>query len=178
MASLSDQLDKLPESFFLALNAAAGAFILLAHGGALLLVLNGKVAVPTAHREMIRSMVPFTLPAAALVAIGSLVGFASIGARRIVLSCQAGILCLSSVILLGWAASMAVKGIPPGNFAWTPGMLTGWVAYSLLLCSRFAAPGAWRRQGVVRYMPLLGTIVALPIDLAVFVRFVMRVSRL
>jgi hypothetical protein len=96
--------------------------------------------------------------------------------RRLVLPFQAIVLLLSGVALLVWAGGIVIHGIPAGNFAWTPGFLTGWVAYSAFLCGRFACRDAWRQRPAIRYIAVIAAAVALPVDVGVLLRFVAKMS--
>lgn len=60
---------------------------------------------------------------------------------------------------------------------WTPGFLTAWLFYSAFLCSRFAVPGEWRQYAVVRYVAVVAAL-ALPVDVGVFLRFLLQMSRM
>jgi hypothetical protein len=177
MASMMDQLERIPEPALLVLNAAMGGFVLVAHGGALLLMLSGKVPVPPGYAAMVHTIVPFTLPVAALVVVGSALGALSSRVRSFVLCFQAIVLFGGGIALLGWATGLVFNGIPPGNFAWTPGFLTGWVAYSAFLCSRFAVRPEWKQFAAVRYWPIICAVGALPVDVGVLVRFVAGLAR-
>jgi lysylphosphatidylglycerol synthetase-like protein (DUF2156 family) len=173
---LFDQLEQLPEVLVLLLNAGLGAFVLLAHGGALLLLLSGKVPATPEHEATIRTMAPVTLSIAGLVVLSSLVGLVASRTHKVVDRLQAVILFLSGTAMLAWAGNILIGGIPPGNFSWGVGLLTGWVSYSGLLCSRTVLEKQWK-QGL-RYMTVTAAIVALVVDFGVLVRFMAGVDRL
>lgn len=174
--ALFERLETIPEPAILLVNAGLGGFVLLAHGGALLLVLSGKVPAPPGYADLVRTMVPFTLPIAGLVLTGSAIGMVWPTARRVVLPLQAIILVLSGVALLIWAGGIVIHGIPAGNLAWAPGFLTGWVAYSGFLCGRFVFRAAWRQHPAIRYIAVIAAAVALPVDVGVFLRFLAKMS--
>jgi hypothetical protein len=176
MRAIIGELAKIPEIVLLGINAAIGTFVFLAHGGALLLILSRKIPVPPDYEAMVRTMVPVTLPIASFVVLGSLVGIAWPKARLWVLSLQGIVLFVAGAALLGWAVTLVIHGIPVGNFAWTPGLLTGWIAYSSFLLARFSLRG-WR-EDKVRYMPLIAAAIALPVDAAVFLRLLGKMSRI
>jgi hypothetical protein len=72
----------------------------------------------------------------------------------------------------------AHQRIPAGNFAWTPGFLTGWVSYSAFLCSRFAFRDVWRQRPVIRYIAVIAAAVTLPVNVGVLLRFLAKMSHL
>lgn len=172
--SIREQLTQLPEPLMLGINAAIGGFVLVAHGGALLLVLSGKLPTRSASDAFVHNVIPFTLPVAFLVVASSVVGFLRTTLRKHVLLFQGVVLFLAGMALLGWAASLVLNGIPSGHFSWVPGVLTGWVAYSSFLVSRFSVRSAWQRYAVVRHLPIICMIVALSVDLGVMARFMAK----
>jgi hypothetical protein len=163
---------------FLLINAGLSCFVLVAHGGALLLVLSGRVPAPPGYAEMVRTIAPITLPIAGLMLLGSAIGSVVPTARSLVLVFQAVVLGLASLAILVWAGSLVLNGIPAGNFAWTPGFLTAWLTYSAFLCGRFAMPGEWRQYAAVRYVAAVAAAVTLPVDVGVFLRFLLQMSRM
>jgi len=140
LKGLFERLEQIPDSTLLLVHAGLGGFVLLEHGGALLIVLRGTAPVPPGYAAMIRTLAPFSLLIAWLVVSGSVFGFVRPRSRRFVLAAQALILLLSGTGLLAWASRIVVGGIPDVNFGWTPGLLTGCVVYSVFLCARFVLP--------------------------------------
>jgi hypothetical protein len=176
LATLLAELERVPERAMLLVNAGLGAFVFVAHGGALLLVLGGRVPIPPDYAALVRTLVPFTLPIAGLVTVGSVVALVWQATRRVVLCLQAILLLFFGVGLLAWSVSILIQGIPPGNFAWTPGFLTLWVTYAVFLTVRFALPDTPRKHPSARYVIVLAAVVALPVDLGVFLRFLLRIT--
>ena len=172
ITALGEKLENVSASVVLRVNAGLGAFVFIAHGAALLLVLGGRVPVPPASAAFIRAFAPFTLLTAWLVIIGSALGEVRPGGQRVVLRAQALILFTFGIGLLAWAGSVLIEGIPEGNFGWTPGMLTCWVAYSVFLCARFAFP-RWQSRKAAVYV-VVAVAAALPIDVGVFLRLIAK----
>lgn len=174
--SINDHLEKLPEKVMLGANAAIAGLVLLAHGGALLIVKSGKFPLPPDYASTVAAFVPYTLPIAALMVLSSIIALIRPGTSRVALPFHAAILFLSGLALLGWSANIAAKGIPGGSFSWTPGILTGWVFYSTYLFGRYVLPTAWRPRTM--FAPFFGLILALPIDLAVFMRMLLKMRQM
>jgi hypothetical protein len=177
MKWLLDQLDKVPEPVLLVLNALMAGFVWLAHGGALLLTYLKKSPVPPDQVEMIRTMAAFTLPLAGVTALASGVALWRARVRPLCLACQAVVLLGSAAALLAWAVSVLVRGIPEGNFSWSPGLLTGWVTYSTFLFVRYGVPAGWRTPRL-RYLPFAVLALSLPVDVGVFFRLLLKMNRL
>jgi hypothetical protein len=173
-----ERLEKIPDSTLLLVNAGLGGFVLLAHGGALLIVLRGTAPAPPDYAAMIRTLAPFSLLSAWLVATGSAFGFVRPRSRRLVLAAQALILLLSGAGLLVWASRIVVEGIPDVNFGWTPGLLTGWVVYSVFLCARVVLPARWRQYPSLAYLVVAACVLTVPVDLGVCVRQIAKMSRM
>ena len=51
------------------------------------------------------------------------------------------------------------------------------VAYGFFVASRYSVPKAFREHAAVFYAPLLALVIAVPIDVAVFVRTFSEVTR-
>jgi hypothetical protein len=175
MKSFLESLSRIPEGAVLGLNAALAAFVTLAHGGALLLVMSGKVPTPPGYAEMVRRLAPITLPLAAASLVSGAVATIWRNARPAILRGQALVVFVSGLGLLWWSGGVLFHGIPAGNFSWTPGMLSGWVAYSFLVASRFLTPDSWGPRRI--YAPLAGVVLAAPVDIGVFARLATHIAR-
>lgn len=175
MKSFLESLARIPEGAVLGLNAALAAFVTLAHGGALLMVMSGKVPVPPGHAEMVRRLAPITLSLAAASLVSGAVAAIWRNTRPAILRGQALLVFGSGLALLWWSAEVLFHGIPAGNFSWTPGMLSGWVAYSFLMAGRFLAPDSWGPRRL--YAPLAGLSLAAPVDIGVFARLATHIAR-
>ena len=176
--SINEHLEKVPDKFLLGANAALGGLVLLAHGGALLIVLSGKFPMPPDYASTVGMLVPYTLPIAAATIIGSIIALIRPATSRVVLPLHAVILFVFGLALLGWAGNIAVKGIPGDSFSWTPGILSGWVFYSTYLLGRCVLPTDWRPRTALKFAPIFGLILALPIDLAVLVRMLLKMRQM
>jgi len=173
-----ERLEKIPDSTLLLVNAGLGGFVLLAHGGALLIVLRGRAPVPPDYAAMTRTLAPFSLLIAWLVVSGSVFGFVRPRGGRFVLAAQALILLLSGTGLLAWASRIVVEGIPDVSFGWTPGLLTAWVVYSVFLCARVVLPARWRQYPSLAYLVVAACVLTVPVDLGVFIRQIAKMSRM
>jgi hypothetical protein len=171
-----DQLEQLPERLILVVNGVLGAFVALAHGGALVLIQAG-VPAPLEYVESVRQLVPYTLPIAAVVVLSTGLGLLFPRLKRVVLIGQAIVLCGGTAALLSWALKVAAWGIPEGNFAWTPGLLTVLAAYSAYLTARFVLRAKWQLRQL-RYAPVVAAVLVIPVDIAVFLRLAAKTVRM
>ncbi len=172
MTSTVERRKTVPDIVLL-VNAALGALVLVTHGGVLLLLLSERVPAPPGYAELVWAVIPFSLPLAGLVVASSIGGLFMRKIKRPALAFQAIVIFFSSLALLVWAANIVIHGIPLGNFVWTPGFLTGWVVYSWFLCARVAVSGRSMRRSRIRYLLAVGALVAVPVDLGVFLRFLL-----
>ena len=168
-------VDRIGERAILVVNAVLGALVVLAHGGALIVVLRRPLALVTPESDVfVRHVGPFTIPVAALVVIGSVLGLLARHPPRLLLQAQAVVVAVAGGASLAWAAGPAIRGLPEGGFGWGPGLLTAWVAYGAYLAVRFFAPPGSKARSRAACAPLLAAALAAPVDVAVFVRLIAR----
>ena len=175
---LLEQLAKMPETAFLLVNAGLAGFVGFAHGMALLFILSGgdDTAFPAGFDVQIRRIAAISLPMAALTLVSSGAGLARPALRPAILGAQAIVVLVSGLVMLGWGVTLVVRGLPPGNFGWTPGLLTAWVAYGFLSTARFVLPRSWAGHRTVIYAPVAGALLTAPIDVGVFLRLLVVVA--
>jgi hypothetical protein len=171
-AALSN-VDRVPEHVLLWVNVALACFVALAHGGALALT----YAKPTPDAESIRQLALISLPLATLVILTAVAALFRGDYRKPTLGLHGWILVASAVAALVWASSLLYHGIPKGNFAWTPGLMSVWACYSVFVASRFGVPSSLRGRLGVFYSPLVALAIALPIDVGVFVQFIGEIGK-
>jgi hypothetical protein len=159
--------DRIPARKLLWANLALGLLVGLSHGGALL----AARAKPTPGAEEILSMVPYTLPLAALVALSAAFGLLQRTRELHMLAFHGLIFFVCALAELAWGVSLIVVGIPAVNFAWSVGLFTASIAYAVFLFSRYAVPVGLRSMPALYYAPVLAIGVAVPVDLGVFLRF-------
>ena len=168
LRGLLGKLDRVPESVWLWGNVALAFFVALAHGGALAVTF----AKPTPIADEIRQLAMISLPIAGIVILTAAAALIGTNWRRRVLGIHGIVLAGSAAALLVWSSGILLAGIPDGNFSWWLGFLTAWVVYSFFILSRFTLPVALRIHAAILYAPLVALVVALPIDIGVFIRLV------
>jgi len=146
--------DTMPAAMFLAANAAVGGLCLVSGGWRSVLV-------------------PFGL----VIVVASVVGVVSRGLGERILSAQALALLAAAVMFMAWSAWIALTGIHDTDFTWGVGLLTAGAVYSSYLCARFPLR-AWRSHPAIASLTVIVGLVALLLDLAVFVRFELSVRPL
>jgi hypothetical protein len=90
---------------------------------------------------------------------------------------MASCLRASALVLLGWAVSILVGGIPEGNFSWGGGFLSATVGWAFYVLRRFTLPKRVRTHGLGYYVHVLAFASALPVDLGVAFLMAVRVSK-
>jgi hypothetical protein len=158
--------DAMSEKRLLGINLGLACFVVLAHGGALAIT----YAKPAPEAEGIRQLATISLPIAALVIVSAAVSFIRIDLRRSVLSLHGIVFAGSAVVMILWALGILVNGIPKGNFSWSVGFLSFWVAYSVFVLCRFTLPSHLRSHPAVFYAPVTALLGAAVIDIGVFLR--------
>ena len=147
-----DALDRISPRWLLAINALISLFVLVAHGGWLLLVRAGKGAATQSDI----GLVYVTIPLAAIGLVLALVGFGSVTARIWVLRAQALLLLLLVLFMLQFAWRVVQGGaLEGGRFAWNPILFAFLCAYPVYLARRTLFPSAAASQIVPRYSHLI-----------------------
>jgi hypothetical protein len=170
-------LYSIKERTILIVNALLGALVVVAHGGALLMVQRQRRSVvlePSEFEALVRNVSPFTIPIAALVVLSSVLGLLDRRSSRLLLQGQTTVVVVASAASLVWAAGHAIRGVPESNISHGPGLLTVWVAYSAYLAVRFLLPSRWGAMTRFAYVPFFAAALALPIDMAIFIRVIVR----
>jgi hypothetical protein len=159
-----DRLDRISPTAFLWVNALLCLFVLLAHGGALLLVRAGKS--PEMADQV--AIAYFTLPAA-LVSLGfALTALFRTEALGFTLKIHSIVLLGLAVYMAYFGVNLAIKGIPADvRFAWNPLLFAFVVGYPVLLLQR-AFPN--HRLTAFRYAPLIAVGISVLISVAVYWR--------
>lgn len=120
--------------------------------------------------EHIRALAIFPLSLALIVLVTAVLALARVTLRRTMLAVHGLVLSVSAIALTVWATSILARGIPEGNFIWSGGLLSAWVCYSVFVLCRFSLPARVRSSDVVVYAPAAALLIAIPIDVAVFIR--------
>ncbi|NQT93806.1 MAG: hypothetical protein HQ559_13690 [Lentisphaerae bacterium] len=166
------KLDAIPEQVPLIVNLCIAGFVGLAHGGALAIAL-------TKEQDQLASVKPLasiSLPLAGLIIITSIVALLARRSRRAILGTHAVILTLGAAAMLAWAASILIDGIPKvSSFSWSPGMMTFLCVYPVYLLRRTVLAGQLSRP-MVKYLHVGVLLVALFVDVGVFVKLMSRFS--
>ena len=159
-----ESLDAMPLPVMLLINAALAAFVVFAHGGALLITSSEAPGYAD-----IAPLAAVTLPCAFFVLLASAVAAARRQLLLPVLSVQLILLAVGGVAMYLWALRILFMGIPAGNFIWQAGLLTGIVFYIVYALRRTALRRLLDRPAV-RYAHLAALVVVFPVDLGVFLR--------
>lgn len=172
LRALGEKLDTIPEPVLLLGNAGLAGFVMLAHGGALLLT----YFQPHPDVQMIRTLAACSLPLSILVIVSAALAWLKPRLRSRVLAMHGVVLVVSAILLLGWAAKILATGIPTGNFSWSPGLMSGWVWYAFYILRRYTLPASVRQTTVGFYLHFIALATALPVDLGVFMRLAARMQ--
>jgi hypothetical protein len=167
------KVDRIPESVLLWINVALAGFVALAHGGAL--AITYLQSVPEAGD--IRQIASISLPIAAVVILTGVAALVRANYRRAALAIHGVLLGVSAIAILLWALSLVAGGIPYANFAWSPGLMTAWVCYSVFVASRYSVPGRLRTRDSAFYAPLFTLVIAASVDVGVLMRFIGEMGR-
>lgn len=165
-------LDVRSDWVFLPINSAVGAFVLLAHGGALVLTRLGKA--PTFERSV--PLLLASVSVALLVIVSGLVGLCVRRVRSMLLKIHAIVLSIFSTCALGVAAYWVVAGIPTGNFSWSPGFLTMFSVYPAYLLRRSFWSRPLSTHPLLAMLPLWVGCAAFVLDCGVGIRFALGFS--
>jgi hypothetical protein len=172
LAAFTAQLDGVSPTKLTLVNVAIAAFVGVAHGGALALVLSERVSVFDA--DGVKSLATVTLPLAALILVSSV---AAAFHRRLledVLKLHAAVLLVGAVAAMGEVAWVVVNGFPSESVTWTPGLFTALMTYAFYLFRRmWLSPWTCRSYAAMN-LHWLAAPVALAIELAVIVRLFLR----
>jgi hypothetical protein len=158
--------DAVSESRLLLINVGLACLVAIAHGGALAITLTK----PTPDAEGIRQLATISLPIAALVILSAAVALVSSRSRRTVLRLHGVVFVGSAVAMLVWGLGLLIYGIPEGNFSWSVGLFSLWVAYSVFVFCRFTLPSNLRSHPAVFYAPVTAILAAAVVDIGVFLR--------
>ena len=121
------------------INIALGTFVLLAHGGFILLVRAGKA--PQYADDL--GMAYVTSAIALLIVATAIAALFKAPLRMPILKVQSVILVIAAIAMILYGATVALAGIPPGkNFVWNPVLFAFVVAYPIFLVQRAFARAA------------------------------------
>ena len=167
IAKAIQKLDQIPEYRLILVNLGIAAFVGLAHAGGLAITL----AQEPEHLDKILPLAIVSLPLAGFVIISSVIILLRRRSPSAILATHAIILCLGGAAAFIWAGSILVKGIPEGRFAWSPGLMTFFCVYPVYLLRRTLLRKKLPHSATVRYLHVVVLIVALIVDVGVFVKF-------
>ncbi len=162
-----------PDRAFVTINGGLALFVIVAHGGALLLTFHQYVE----REQTIRRVSSVSLPLACALVIASVVALINPRIEVPVLRFQSPVFVVGALVSVVWAAFIAVSGVPEGNFSWTPGVLTVFTAYAFYSFWRFNIPEAYSRYPWLKSANLVLLCTVGLIDGAVLVRTISGVFR-
>jgi hypothetical protein len=166
LARTIDRLDNVGLAWLLLPNGLLALFVLIAHGGALILVRAGK---PHPFGESFQ-LVYFSIPIAATAIVLALVAWAVPHCRNVVLKIHTFILGCVSAFALWFSLDVVAHGIPSGAFVWDPILFAFVLAYPTYLARRTLVPAAALRSPALRYAHVFAAILAILISVAVYWR--------
>jgi len=166
LRTLVGKLDGIPEHVLLWVNVGLACFIVIAHGGALAITYSK----PTPNAEEIRQLAMLSLPIATIVIVTAAAALIRASLRGRVLGVHGFVLAASAIAEFLWALGILLSGIPEGRFSWSVGFLSASVWYSFFVLCRFSLPDGVRNHAAILYAPLVALVIALPIDVGVFIR--------
>ncbi|MCC8474949.1 hypothetical protein LN458_13245 [Xanthomonas arboricola] len=164
--SVMDGLDRISSFAMLCINSALCAFVLLAHGGALLLVSTGKVP-EMAQRVAIAYV---SVPAVLIALAFSVLAFIRREKLGTTLKVHAAILIGLAAYMLYVGLEVVFNGVPHGaGFSWNPILFAFVLGYPLLLTKRAFSWPSFNRAPL-RFAPLLAVGISLLISAAIYWR--------
>jgi len=146
LTQMVDRLDHVKPNWLLVANAVVALLILIAHGGALLMVRSGKGEIFGESTSTLYVSVPLAASAVAL-ACAALIWA---GSRTLILKIHAALLIGVAVYLLYYALFLISNGIPTiGRFTWDPVLFALFLAYPVYLARRvFVLPETLRNPAI------------------------------
>jgi hypothetical protein len=170
IASLRAWLDKAyapSQRKLLWINLVIACLIAVAHGGALWLAISAN----SPDAQEIRPLATVSVPIAAFVILSAVAGLIRPESRPHVLAMHGLVLLVGVLVLLGWAATLLIGGLPKGNFSWSPGLLSASVFYAFLVFCRFTLSARVKALPGVYWVPLVALFLAVPVDVGIIIRF-------
>ena len=175
VARVVERLDQVKPAWLLLPNGVLALWVLLAHGGALLLVRLGKIPARDFGSSLETAYI--TLPVAATLFLVTLLAWAWPACRTWVLKLQAVALLCLAIDVLYFAVDVLAHGIPAsGNFTWNPVLFAFVLAYALYLARRTLLPNAALQNPVLRYIHVFAPVASIPISILIFWRMDSSVS--
>jgi hypothetical protein len=169
VARVVERLDQIKPAWLLLPNGFIALSVLLAHGGALLLVRLGKI--PGRDFGGALDSAYFPVPVAAAFFVATLLAWAWPPSRTWVLRLQAVALICLAIDVLYFAVDVVTNGLAPSqNFTWNPVLFAFVLAYPLYLARRTLLPPVSLQNLVLRYAHVWAVIVSIPISLLIFWR--------
>jgi hypothetical protein len=169
LARLVDNLDRITPGWLLLPNAFIALWVLLAHGGSLLLVRLGKI--PASDFGDSLDYAYLTIVPAAAILVLTLFAWVRPAVRVLVLRVHAVILLVLAAYVLYDALEVVAYGVPTvKRFSWDVGAFVFLLAYPVYLARRALLPASVLRNVGVRYAHIGAVVVAIAISLLVFWR--------
>lgn len=151
IANAIDRLDRVEVGTLLWINGAVAAFVVLAHGGALVVDRLGE-------SPKIAGQLPLLYLSAALGLVGlllSLLGLAVVASRTAVVKAQTLLLLALAAGMVGFAFHIIAFGpAPDTNFSWNPLLFAFVIAYPAYMIRRTFMPLNERRSAAWRFAPV------------------------
>ena len=170
MKRLVEALDRVPKRVLIALNGLAGFTVAVFQ-----LVILAVATPPPEIWRAVGILVWIVSIAASISAVAAAVGLSHSPSADGALAVQAVACTAGAASLVIWAVWIVFFGTPPGvGFAWSPGVLSLVLGYSVYLLRRSVLAAQCSRSPVLFYSHLWLAAAMLPIDIAVIVRVIVQ----
>jgi hypothetical protein len=164
-----DWLDEVRRGWLLLPNGFIAILVLLAHGGALILVRLGKIPASDFGDRLDYAYV--TIVPAAAVLLLALLAWVRPATRSWVLKVHAVVLLCLAMYALYFALNVIANGIPKGDrFTWDAALFAFVVAYPVYLARRTLIHMPRLANPVIRYAHVIAVVIAIGVSLLVFWR--------
>jgi len=162
-----DRLDRVSLSALLFANGLLCLFVLLAHGGALLLVRSGKPNVFGAAFELVY----LSIPVACVSILLALLAWLAPRTREVVLRVHTFVLGCLAALAVWFAVDVIATGVPrTAEFVWNPLFFAFLVGYPVYLVRRSLVSPAVLERPPFRYAHVIAVAVSLLLSALVYWR--------
>jgi hypothetical protein len=154
------------EARVLLINVALAVFVSMAHGGALV------VAQSQASPQLgeIGALAKVSLPLCGVVIFSTLAILVRRSLLPRVLAVHAVVLAVSALWLFVDALDVLLFGVPDGDFVWSVGLFSAWIAYATVVVLRFLGARAPATLDRVHFVPAYALLLAMVVDFGVLLR--------
>jgi len=168
LSKIVEVLDRVPEIILIIINICIAAFVILTHGGYLVLTYLQNGEQTSSGFDLIF----VSLPLAILIFITCAIGFLKKELRGKILKVHAFVLSLGAIVCFFWATFILLGSFPEGGFAWSPGFLTFLCVYPVYILRRTVFLIKIKKSFFIKYFHVFTFLVVLIIDMSIFVKLI------